>query len=78
MNQIVERRIKMRPDEVKDFVNIAMKCEFDIDISYNRYTIDAKSIVGVLGLDFSKILTVRYFGYNTDLENFLKKLSCAC
>ena len=78
MNQIVERRIKMRPDEVKDFVNIAMKCEFDIDISYNRYTIDAKSIVGVLGLDFSKILTVRYFGYNTDLENFLKKLSSAC
>ena len=75
MNEIVERRIKMRPSEVRDFVAIATKCDFDI--SYNRYTIDAKSIVGVLGLDFTKLLTVRYNGYNEEFECFLKRLSCA-
>ena len=77
MNEIVERRIKMRPSEVRDFVAVATKCDFDIDISYNRYTIDAKSIVGVLGLDFTKLLTVRYNGYNEEFECFLKRLSCA-
>lgn len=78
MQRIYERRIKLRPDEVKQFVNVAMKCDFDIDISYNRYTVDAKSIVGVLGLDFSKVLTVRYSGYNEAFENLLYGLSCAC
>lgn len=77
MNEFVERRIKLRPSEVRDFVAVATKCDFDIDISYNRYTIDAKSIVGVLGLDFTKLLTVRYNGYNEAFESFLMRLSCA-
>ena len=51
-------RIKLRLDEVRDFVAAATKCDFDIDIAYNSYTIDAKSIVGVLGLDLNRVLTV--------------------
>ncbi|MGN0472772.1 MAG: HPr family phosphocarrier protein [Lachnospiraceae bacterium] len=78
MKNVMERRIKLRPDEVKTFVSTAMKCDFDIDISYNRYIVDAKSIVGVLGLDFSKPLVVRYSGYNEEFENLLRGLSCAC
>ena len=42
-----ERKIKMTPSEVEGFVNVASKCDFDIDISYNHYTVDAKSILGV-------------------------------
>ena len=30
-------------EDVKEFVNAASKCDFDIDISYNRIIIDAKS-----------------------------------
>ena len=28
-------KIRLRVDEVKDFVAAATKCDFDIDISYN-------------------------------------------
>ena len=42
-----ERKIKMTPADVQNFVNEASKCDFDIDISYNHYTVDAKSIIGV-------------------------------
>ena len=33
-------------EDVKEFVNAASKCDFDIDISYNRIIIDAKSLLG--------------------------------
>lgn len=78
MNQMIERKIKLRPDEVKDFVAAATRCDFDIDIYYNRYVVDAKSIVGVLGLDFTKMLTVRYCGYNEEFEGWMQSLSYAC
>ena len=39
-------KIRLRVDEVKDFVAAATRCDFDIDISYNRFVVDAKSIVG--------------------------------
>lgn len=74
---IVERKIKMRPDEAKDFVNVASKCDFDIDIFYNHYIIDAKSILGVLGLDFNSILTLRYAGYDSEFEDFIKNFALA-
>ena len=32
----MRHRIKLRPAEVKDFVAAASKCEFDVDIAYNR------------------------------------------
>ena len=35
-------------DEVKEFVAAASKCNFDIDIFYNRVIIDAKSLLGIL------------------------------
>ena len=41
---MVERHIRLNETEdVKEFVNEAAKCDFDIDISYNRIIIDAKS-----------------------------------
>lgn len=72
-----ERKIRMTPAEVKDFVNEASKCDFDIDISYNHYVVDAKSILGVMGLDFRAILTVQYTGYNDDFENYVNRLAIA-
>ena len=74
-----ERKIKIRmtPAEVKDFVNEASKCDFDINISYNHYIVDAESILGVMGLDFRSILTVQYTGYNDDFESFVNNLVVA-
>lgn len=78
MNQMYVKKIMMRPEEAKKFVEVASKCDFDIDISYNHFVVDAKSILGVLALDFNQLLTVKYCGYNLELENFIKSLSVAC
>lgn len=75
---MVQRRIVLRPDMVKEFVAKATKCDFDIDIYYNRYVVDAKSILGVLGLDLRQTLTVSYNGYNEEFEGFLNTLAVAC
>lgn len=74
----MQHRIKLRPDEVKDFVIAAEKCTFDIDISYNSFIVDAKSIIGVMGLNFNQVLTVSCNGYDADFEKYLQKFAVAC
>ena len=69
---MMQRKIMLRPDDVKAFVNAATKCSFDIDVSYNRFVVDAKSIVGVLGLDLTKTLTVTCNGYDSELGQFTR------
>lgn len=68
----------LRHDEVKEFVKRASACDFDIDISYNHYTVDAKSILGVLALDFRQALTVCCHGYDEGFEKYLGKYAMAC
>ena len=64
-------------EEVEEFVKAASKCDFDIDIFYNRVIIDAKSILGILSMDLTKILTVQAYGRNKEFENTLKKFAVA-
>lgn len=72
------RTITLTPAQVQNFVNVASKCDFDIDIAYNRYVVDAKSFLGVYGLDFTKPLRVSYDGFNAQLEELLQQLAIAC
>ncbi len=74
----MQHRIKLRPDEVRDFVSAATKCIYDVDISYNSFIVDAKSIIGVLGLNFNQVLTVAYNGYDAEFEQYLKQFAVAC
>lgn len=60
-----------------DFVRSAEKCDFDIDVFYNRGIIDAKSILGVLSLDLTKVLTVRCQGRDREFEEILEKYCAA-
>ena len=41
-------------NDVKGFVNIVCKYDFDVDLISGRYAIDAKSIMGIFSLDLSK------------------------
>ena len=52
--------------DVKEFVNIVSKCNYDVDIVSGRYVVDAKSIMGLFGLDLSKELTVQAHTDNAD------------
>ncbi len=61
--------------DAKEFVAAAGKCDFDIDVFYNRVIIDAKSILGVLSLDLTRVLTVSYNGENGAFEEFLDSRS---
>lgn len=73
-----EKKIKLTElDEVKEFVRAAEQCDFDIDVFYNRVIIDAKSILGVLSMDLTRELTVKYGGENLHFENILNKYAAA-
>lgn len=41
-------------DKVKAFVNTVTQFDYDFDLISGRYTIDAKSIMGIFSLDLSK------------------------
>ncbi len=71
--------INLTPSMVREFVKITSGCDFDIDIaSNNRYIVDAKSILGILGLDMSRPLTLTYNGYDQSLESFIRSHAIAC
>lgn len=61
--------------DAKRFVDEATRCDFDIDVFYNRVTIDAKSILGVLSLDLTRVLTVQFQGNDARFEEFLETIS---
>lgn len=73
-----EKQIKLSgTNDVREFVREAEKCDFDIDIFYNRVIIDAKSFLGVLSMDLSQILTVKYGGKDSNFENILRRYAIA-
>lgn len=45
-------------NDVKNFVNIVNKYDFDVDLTSGRYVVDAKSIMGIFSLDLSKPIRV--------------------
>lgn len=71
-----ERKIKLSTiTDAKTFVTEAMKCDFDVDVYYNRMVIDAKSILGVLSLDLTKNLNVRTHGVNEKFDEYLDTIA---
>ena len=75
---MTQSKIKLNAtEEVQEFVNAATKCDFDIDIYYNRFLIDAKSILGILSMDLTKVLTVECHGESKEFDRILKKFAVA-
>lgn len=59
-------------NDVKDFVNIVNRYDFDIDLSSGRYVVDAKSIMGIFSLDLSKPIKVE--AHMEDCEDFCSEI----
>ncbi len=59
-------------NDVKNFVNIVTKCDYDVDIVSGRYAIDAKSIMGIFSLDLSKELTLNI--HSDECAEFLDEI----
>ncbi len=61
-------------NDVKDFVNISTRFEYDIDLSSGRYIVDAKSIMGIFSLDLSKPIEVQVHSEKSEeVYNILKR-----
>ena len=64
-------------NDVKNFVNIVSKYDFDVDLTSGRYVVDAKSIMGIFSLDLSKSIKVDVHDENaTALIEELKPFVC--
>ena len=44
--------------DVREFVNIVVLIDFEVDLAQGRYLIDAKSIMGIFALDLLSPITV--------------------
>ncbi len=53
-------------NDVKNFVNVVTKYDFEIDLTSGRYVVDAKSIMGIFSLDLSKPIKVEVHSDNCD------------
>ena len=74
---MLEKKIQLKAfSDVKDFVKAAEKCEYDVDVFYNRVVVDAKSILGVMSMDLTRPLTVQYHVEDQDcFEQTLNKFA---
>lgn len=57
-------------DQVKRFVNLVAQAPYDVDMVSGRYTVNAKSMLGIYSLDLSKPIQVLM--YSDDCEEFKK------
>ena len=74
---MLEKKIQLKAfSDVKEFVKAAEKCEYDVDVFYNRVVVDSKSILGVMSMDLTRPLTVKYHVEDQDcFEQTLNKFA---
>lgn len=69
-----ETKIRLREfDDIKEFVNAAERCDYDVDVCSDRLVVDAKSLMGILSMDLSNVLTVKYSEKDMHFANVLNK-----
>lgn len=54
-------------EDIRRFVDTVSSCSYDVELSSGSYTIDAKSIMGIFGLDLSKSIELTVFGDDVDV-----------
>lgn len=60
-------------DQIHDFVKKCSKLDCDIDLIAGRYTVDAKSILGVFSVDLSRNLKLNIYTENKEYASNLLK-----
>jgi len=58
--------------DVREFVNLVVLLEYEVDLAQGRYLIDAKSIMGIFALDLLAPITV--IAHTEYAEDFFEKL----
>ena len=69
-----ELKIKLLTiSDVKDFVAAATAQDYDLDLISGRYTVDAKSLMGIFSIVPSESLELKIF--SDDCDDFVDKIS---
>lgn len=62
-----ETKIKLsNVQDIRDFVNVVILADYDVDLVQGRYVIDAKSIMGIFSLDLLSPITLIAHSENAD------------
>ena len=61
-------------DKVKSFVMTVSKFDTDMDLVSGRYTIDAKSIMGIFSMDLSRPIVLKIYDDGDEAAEILKAL----
>lgn len=73
-----QMKIKLNAtEEVLEFVKVAEKCDFDVDVCLDSAIVDAKSLLGVLSLGLAKNLIVQCHGESTGFNDAIRKFAVA-
>ena len=63
-------------EQIRQFINIIDKIDANFDLGSGHRTVDAKSILGVLALDLSGPLRLRYHSNDIDIEKKIEPFVC--
>jgi phosphotransferase system HPr-like phosphotransfer protein len=69
-----EMKIKLtNVADIRDFVNEVILVDYEVDLIQGRYTIDAKSIMGIFSLDLLSPITL--VAHSDNAEPFFAKIA---
>ena len=59
--------------DIREFVNCVILVDYEVDLVQGRYTIDAKSIMGIFSLDL--LSPIKLVAYSDDADVFFEKIA---
>ena len=59
--------------DIREFVNYVILTDYEVDLIQGRYTIDAKSIMGIFSLDL--LSPIKLVAHAKDTEEFFEKIA---
>lgn len=64
-------------EQILDFVNVVNRCDAEFEMGTDSHIhVNAKSLLGVLSLDFTKPMLVRYNSHDEKIRNMLRPFVC--
>ena len=69
-----ETKIKLsNVQDIREFVNAVILADYDVDLVQGRYTIDAKSIMGIFSLDL--LSPIKLVAHSADTSALFEKVA---
>ena len=59
--------------DIREFVNFVILTDYDVDLIQGRYTIDAKSIMGIFSLDL--LSPIKLIAHSKDSDELFENIS---